>query len=253
MTFRIGPLSAIKHPKGSYDTDSQPDVGEVDEGKFLPAKELSIGFRDDDSSTLSMKYFKLNGRCASFNAGDGNRVEIKNFYTCPVYSTDVSFSENLGAYDHLVSYTAQHIDPQPPTNIMPPQRMLTNKKDENVFPALKHYTTAFCWDSGAAVNTIPQSLVSAWKLGTPAGKGKAIIHEISVLTSNRHELLRFINVPVDTDSDLYVIGAPILNLFNIGIDPTGGKLGLSILEKGLWKSEILDFGQKDNATFLAPW
>ncbi len=240
---RVGPLSAIVKGKDAYHAEHEPHVGEVDVSRFLPAQSLSVGSRRDGKTTLSLKAMKLAGRCPIVDPSGKHQVKINDYGgEADVYSTDVEFAPSLEGFEYTVKYDIARIDPLPTTNFMPPGRLLTNKQDEKVLPFLKEISKkAVCWDTGAAYTCVNGQLFRAWKLGKELSKTMGIIDELSFLTTDKMTLLRFTNVPVRIDDNEIIIGAQILNLFRMGFDANGGRVGLTPISKDRWKPELIPF------------
>jgi hypothetical protein len=250
----VGPLSAIKQKQHSYHADHQPHVGELDEGRVLAPQTLVAGSRRDGRTTLSLKAVKLAGRCAVVNPAGDYPVLIADYGGAKsVFSTDVQFANNLEGFEFQLSCGKDRIETLATTNFMPPARWLRNKKADDMGPVLEALSKkAVCWDTGAAFSTFPGALFKAWELGRVAAENIGIIDEISFLTKDKHTLLRCRNVPVRLDDEEIIIGGPILNLFRMGFDPNGARIGLSIVWRQKWNLVPVEFEtDRDLGTFIS--
>jgi len=263
VSVAVAPLSAIKQKKHSYHAEHEPHVGGLDVGRVLRAQTLAAAFRGDNKTTLSLKALKLAGRCVVVDPSAAEPVVITDYLgpkskiekyggTKSVYSTDVQFADNLEGFQFHLSCNQKRIDTLAMTNFMRPDRLLSNKKKEDVRPGLRSFSKAVCWDTGAAFSTFPGPEFEDLKLGKIVAKNRGVIEEISFLDEGKHTLLRCRNVPVRLDYPQFIIGAPILNLFRMGFDPSGAKIGLSLLWPHKWIPYPVRFNTEgDRATFIS--
>lgn len=253
VSVAVAPLSAIKQKKQRYHAEHEPHVGELDGTRLLATQKLSAGFRMDGHTTLSLKAVKLAGRCAVVNPEEGDPVNIADYGgDTPVYSSDVRFADNLEGFEFQLSCDKERIDVLATTNFLRPDLLLKNKKIDEVKAGLAMATKkAICWDTGAAVSMFPRRQFEGAKLGEVVGKDLGVLDEISFLAKDKHTLLRCVNVPVRL-GEAFIIGAPILNLFRMGFDPRGGRIGLSILTRAKWREERIEFDTElDRGTFIS--
>lgn len=249
LRYRVGPISATDVTGVS--TKCETGVTKMVEGRLISEQSLSIGSRGDGGTTLSLKICQKAGKCAII--GTNPVAKIEDYFegstgTQPaVYSPDVEFQDGLGGFEHYLKCAAKKIDPHVPTYLVdPPQMGILLPKN----PYLPKAMTP-CWDTGAAVTTVPKSFFTSQPnlFGKITGEKTGKVWEMWVKTEGG-VLLRFLNVRVDTDYDQCVIGASVLNLFRIGFDPSGDRIGLDFREPNRWKREVLLFKSETNLQSL---
>ena len=249
LRYRVGPISATDVTNVS--TKCETGVNKVVEGRLVSDQSLSIGFRHDGGTTLSLKICQKAGKCAVM--GTNPVAKINDYFGDStdehpaVYSPDVEFQDGLGGFEHYLKCKGDGIDPHVPTYIVDPP-YLGKLLPKN--PYLPQAMTP-CWDTGAAVTAIPKSFFTSQPnvFGKLTGDKTAKAWEMWVKTEGG-TLLRFLNVPVDTDYDQFIVGATVLNIFQIGFDPSNKRIGLNFREPNRWKRELLQFKTETNLQSL---